>query len=102
MWASFWIADFAARKVFVPFVGTVHDRAALALARRLLENEDAELTVLHVRKPDVHNAQSGDAPRELDPFFEEPAGGRVTIRVVHGASPVRVALSESLNGYDLV
>ena len=39
------------RKVLVPFQGTPDDKAALALARRMTANS-AEVTILHVIKPD--------------------------------------------------
>ena len=54
------------RRVLVPFMGSPHDRAALRLARRLMRNVNAEVTVLHVTSPErgtSAKAQIGAAPR---------------------------------------
>ncbi|MCC7536739.1 MAG: cation:proton antiporter, partial [Deltaproteobacteria bacterium] len=86
-----------ARRILVPFVGTAHDRAALALARRLQLFSGAEVTLLHVRKPEGTRDDESGAH-----VFDEPEGGRVRVRMVHHVSPVEVALAESREGYDLV
>ena len=87
------------RRVLVPFVGSVHDRAAVALARRMLGQEGTQVTLLHVREP-----EPGIDPgsRDSDEIIDEPGGGRVVVRVVHNSSPVAAALSEIESGYDLV
>jgi nucleotide-binding universal stress UspA family protein len=90
------------RRVLVPFVGTEHDRAALALARRMLASEGTEVTVLHVIKP---RRRSGDemlgAKDAVDSVFEE-GRGKVVFQVVEHESPADAVLAESERGYDLV
>jgi nucleotide-binding universal stress UspA family protein len=86
-------------RVLVPFVGSVHDRAAVALSRRILGHAKAEVTLLHVRAPET---ESGRAGRDSDEFIDEPGGGRVLVRVIHHASPVTAALAEAELGYDLM
>jgi Kef-type K+ transport system membrane component KefB/nucleotide-binding universal stress UspA family protein len=88
------------RRVLVPFVGSVHDRAAVALARRILgSGSDVEVTLLHVRAPEP-GTEAGQ--RDSDEIIDEPDGGRVVVRVVHDLSPVGAALAEMERGYDLV
>jgi Kef-type K+ transport system membrane component KefB/nucleotide-binding universal stress UspA family protein len=76
-----------ARRVLVPFLGSPHDRAALALANRIA---DAEVTILHVLRP----GRGERSTAQLDP--------RATMRVVEHADPAAAALAESGAGYDLV
>jgi nucleotide-binding universal stress UspA family protein len=91
------------RRVLVPFVGTTHDHAALALVHRLLHSHpELEVTLLHVRLP---GTDEGEVTRVLENevhTFEEPQGGRVTLKVVQASDPVEVTLEESEGGYDLV
>lgn len=89
------------RRVLVPFVGTSHDRAALAIAQRIL-GEGAEVTVLHVVKPLRRVGEDTlGAREEVDSVFEE-GGGRVVFQVVQHESPAEAALAESKKDYDLV
>jgi Kef-type K+ transport system membrane component KefB len=87
------------QRVLVPFIGSVHDRAAIALARRVLGPQNPEVTLLHVRAPN-----GAAEERDSVEIIEEPAGGRVLVRVVHHSSPVSAALAEIERGqdYDLV
>jgi Kef-type K+ transport system membrane component KefB/nucleotide-binding universal stress UspA family protein len=85
-------------RILVPFIGSVHDRAAVALARRILGRDEVEVTLLHVRDPVAGDAEGA---RDSDDVIDEPAGGRVVVRVVHHASPVDAALAEMEGGYDL-
>ncbi len=86
------------RRVLVPFVGSQHDRAALALARRLMRQSGAEVTVLHVTSDgDGHGA----AQAQVDALFPESEGG-VTLKAVRSAAPDEAALDEARRGYDLV
>jgi Kef-type K+ transport system membrane component KefB len=86
------------RRVLVPFIGSPHDRAALALARRLLRHVGAEVTLLHVTAPDREPSEARTRVEEL--FPEE--SGRVRLQVVAHASPEEAALEEARKGYDLV
>lgn len=88
------------RRVLVPFVGSVHDREAVRLSRRILGSaSDVEVTLLHVRTPEP-GTEAGQ--RDSDEIIDEPDGGRVVVRVVHDPSPVGAALAEMQRGYDLV
>ncbi|WP_224243121.1 cation:proton antiporter domain-containing protein [Hyalangium gracile] len=85
------------RRVLVPFMGGSHDRAALALARRLLKHADAEVTVLHVTSPD-HKKRASAQVEELFP----EAGRQVSFKVVQHETPEEAALEEAARGYDLI
>ncbi len=87
-------------RVMVAFQGTPHDRAALALARRLL-HRGVDVTVLHVVAPGRRGAGdlgAGDTVREV--FAED--GRQVTMEVVEHDSPAEAVIERSRAGYDLV
>jgi nucleotide-binding universal stress UspA family protein len=88
------------RRILVPFIGSPDERAALGLARRLLRQEGAEVTLLHVVEPERTAARSETQARVEDLFPEE--AGRVRFQVVAHASPEEAALEEARKGYDLV
>ncbi|QRO00896.1 cation:proton antiporter [Archangium violaceum] len=88
------------RRVLVPFLDGPHDRAALALARRLLRSTDAQVTVLHVT-PSA-GARGPTAARSRVEKLFPGAPGRVHTRVVAHGSPEDAALEEARRGYDLV
>ncbi|WNG59356.1 cation/H(+) antiporter [Archangium gephyra] len=88
------------RRVLVPFIGSVHDRAALGLARRLLHHASAEITILHVTQSDGTPGHSGARPL-VDELFPQ-GSGRVHFKVVAHESPEDAALEEARRGYDLV
>ena len=88
------------RRVLVPFIGSPDDRAALALARRLLRSTGAEVTVLHVTALEGTRGQMAARSLVEELFPEEP--GRVHTRVVAHDSPEDAALEEARRGYDLV
>ncbi len=88
------------RRVLVPFIGSPHDRAALSLARRLLQHATAEVTVLHVTAPEGTHGPTGARPL-VEELFPE-GSGQVHFKVVAHASPEDAALEECRNGYDLV
>ena len=85
------------KRVLVPFIGSAHDRAALGLARRLMRQAGAEVTVLHVTS-DVGSVGARAQVEELFPSEE----GRVLLKVVRHAAPDEAALEEARHGYDLV
>lgn len=96
------------RRLLVPFHGTVHDRAALELARRLAQQVGADVTILHVVKPKrrTEDASLG-AQGTVDEVFEGEEGGalrksKVTFKVVEHLSHADAALEEAARGYDLV
>ncbi|WP_437666572.1 cation:proton antiporter domain-containing protein [Sorangium sp. So ce1182] len=97
----------AVRKLLVPFHGTAHDRAALALARRLAQQVGAHVTILHVVNPKRRADDALGAQETVDEVFEGEEGGalrksKVTLKVVEHDSPADAALEEAGRGYDLV
>jgi nucleotide-binding universal stress UspA family protein len=86
----------------VPFLGTPHDFAALALARRILANPEAEVTVLHVIPRAHAEATPLGAEAAVNSAFQEVGGGRVVFRVIEAEAPAEAVLSETRAGYDLV
>lgn len=92
-------------RVLVPYLGSEHDKAALALAKRIAENTGAHVTVLHVvSKPDVAGAgESQVDERVRETFREEGANAYdVELKIVPHAEPSRAVLEEAANGHDLV
>jgi nucleotide-binding universal stress UspA family protein len=90
------------KRVLVPFLGSPDDRAALALARRSLDNVNAEVTILHVVKPERAAGDSAlGAKAEADKVFDEPRG-RVVFKAIEDEEPAEAAVKEAANGYDLV
>jgi nucleotide-binding universal stress UspA family protein len=91
-------------RILVPYLGSVHDRTALALAQRLMISEKAQVTVLHVvrnrARADTDPGSSG-ARTLVDSVFSEDSG-QVTMRIIKSRSPLEAAVAESGRGYDLV
>ncbi len=77
------------RRVLVPYAGNAHDRAALGLARRLVEREHAAMTVLVITRP-------GSTPPLVD-LDVAPAA----LRVVESTTPLDVVIAEAAS-HDLV
>ncbi|HTN85203.1 MAG TPA: cation:proton antiporter [Sorangium sp.] len=97
----------AIRKLLVPFHGTAHDKAALALARRLAQQVGADVTILHVVNPKRRSDDALGAQEMVDEVFEGEEDGelrksKVTLKVVEHDSPADAALEEAGRGYDLV
>ncbi|KYF74585.1 potassium transporter [Sorangium cellulosum] len=97
----------AIRKLLVPFHGTAHDKAALALARRLAQQVGADVTILHVVNPKRRSDDALGAQEMVDEVFEGQEDGelrksKVTLKVVEHDSPADAALEEAGRGYDLV
>ncbi|MBZ4419787.1 cation:proton antiporter [Myxococcus sp. RHSTA-1-4] len=85
------------KRVLVPFIGSRHDRAALGLARRLMRQSGAEVTVLHV----TSDQGSHGARAQVEELFPAEEGG-VRLKVVRHDAPDEAALEEARHGYDLV
>lgn len=85
------------KRVLVPFIGSRHDRAALSLARRMVRQVGAEVTVLHV----TSDLGGSGARAQVDELFPAEEGG-VRLKVVRHESPDEAALEEARHGYDLV
>ena len=91
------------KRILVPFLGSDHDRAALRVARRIAENEGAEVTVLHVVAPKDHERL--DAQAAVREEFEEGDASqryRVVFKAVSHSVPSEAAIEESSRGYDLL
>ncbi len=89
------------KRVLVPYLGSPHDRAALALAHRLQQNGGAEVVILHVVKPEERRRGPGSASQLMTAVFGDDAE-RVTMTTVEHRSPAEVALEHSRQGFDLV
>jgi Kef-type K+ transport system membrane component KefB/nucleotide-binding universal stress UspA family protein len=89
------------KRVLVPYLGSPHDRAALALAHRLQQNGGAEVVILHVVKPEESRRGPGSASQLMTTVFGDDAE-RVTMTTVEHRSPAEVALEHSRQGFDLV
>jgi Kef-type K+ transport system membrane component KefB/nucleotide-binding universal stress UspA family protein len=89
------------RRVLVPFQGSPHDRAALALAHRMHKTGGAEVVILHVVKPSRPRAEPGGAGQLMSTVFGDDAE-RVSMNVVEHRSPAEAALEHSRQGFDLV
>lgn len=87
------------KRVLVPFSGGRHDLAALQLAQRLARNLAAEITILHVIKPERSEAD----PRLGLSGMADPLGPEnVHLKVVEHPDPQQAAVEEARQGYDLV
>jgi Kef-type K+ transport system membrane component KefB len=83
------------QRVLVPYVGNAHDRAALAIARRLGEHGGAEITILHLPRPGGARGPDGSVAETID-----ATGTR--LRVLETYEPLDEAVAEARRGYDLV
>jgi len=93
--------SFPLRRILLPYTGTVHDRAALTLAARLCRRFAAQVTLLHIVRPDrVQSRVEHEVQHALAQEFSEPAGGGSRLVVKESAQPVETVLQEAV-GYDL-
>ena len=88
-----------ARKILVPYLGTIHDHLALELAAAMQQNADAQITILHVVAPlrdnhaiaantkEVVNKAFGITGNQTDPS--------VNLRIIEDPSPVGVVLHQA-------
>jgi Kef-type K+ transport system membrane component KefB/nucleotide-binding universal stress UspA family protein len=91
------------RRVLVPFQGSPHDRAALALARRMRHSAGAEITILHVVRPGRAGTNSELGARAaVSTVFDDPASAGVTLEVIEHRAPAEAAIERSKQGFDLV
>ncbi len=99
------------RRVLVPYLGGLHDRGALELARRLsrggsdpavataLDAVDRHVTILHVVPPE---RQAGDAAAGLSAAASAFRADQIELKVVAARSPLDAVVAEAQRGYDLV
>lgn len=92
-----------ARRILVPYLGSEHDRLAMALAARMARHTEANVTVLHVVAPfRSDDGRALDAKEHVDRIFNEPSHQvPVTFRVVEDPSPVGVVLHQAQQ-FDLI
>jgi nucleotide-binding universal stress UspA family protein len=85
------------RRILVPFCGSVHDQAAVRLARRMAFAAGAQVTILRIRFRDA-------AAPDVDAFLSEIAGGPVTVveQVDDGNKATELVVKAAADGYDLV
>jgi nucleotide-binding universal stress UspA family protein len=94
-------SPFPPQRILLPYTGTAHDRAALALAARLTHRFAAQLTILHVVHPGRPQPRlEQEAQNVLIQEFPEPAGGHSRLQVVESSRPVEIVLQEAKD-YDL-
>jgi nucleotide-binding universal stress UspA family protein len=87
------------KRVLVPYTGSVHDRGALELARRLGSRQNLEITILHVVKPE----REKDEPRlGLSEHRDSLDAHGVRLKIVESNDFQETAVAEARQGYDLV
>jgi nucleotide-binding universal stress UspA family protein len=86
-----------ARRILVPYLGSDHDKLAIALAHRMAKNIEAQVTVLHVVPPmRSDDGQALGAKQAVDKIFEQPTHKTpVTLKVIEDESPVGVVLHQA-------
>lgn len=108
------------QRVLVPYHGTDDDRVALALAHRLSEQSNVDVTVLHVVPPGRSDKDGRlGVVEQVNEIFREPVppglgqtpGPQVHVKVVEAEEPAEAALrevtplpgkSDEIPRYDLV
>ena len=85
------------RRVLVPYIDGVHDRAAIAMAVNIARHSDADVTVLHVVSPVGDGGQLGipSRPDALD-------SDRVHLRTVEHQQPLEEVIRVAREGHDLI
>ncbi len=95
----------ALQRVLVPFHGTSQDRAALTLARRLLEQSGVAITVLDVLDEKQSKEDTAVVKSQLRQVFGDQASA-VTVKQATAEEPAAAALAEirsrTDDPYDLV
>jgi Kef-type K+ transport system membrane component KefB/nucleotide-binding universal stress UspA family protein len=90
-------------RILVPYLGSAHDRTALAAARRIVDHTGATAVVLHVVSPS-HDSKLG-VGRKVEEVFQERTRGlsaQVVFKAVEHSSPAAAVLEESDAEYDLI
>ncbi|MFN7950420.1 MAG: cation:proton antiporter [bacterium] len=99
------------RRVLVPYLGGLHDRGALELARRMsrkalddagqskLDAVDRHITILHVIPP---GRRPGDESAGLSAAASAFRAEQLELKVVEARSPLDAVVAEAQRGYDLV
>ena len=87
------------KRVLVPYTGSVHDRGALELARRLGSRHNLEITILHVVKPE---REEGEPRLGLSDHRDSLDAHGVRLKIVESNDFQETAVAEARQGYDLV
>lgn len=82
-------------RLLLPFLYAPYDNGALAVARRLAQRNDIDVTILHVVEP-------GSDPTEDALHLSVQDEPRCSLKVVIAGDPVAVAAREARDGYDAV
>ncbi|MGH7964351.1 MAG: cation:proton antiporter [Candidatus Binatia bacterium] len=92
---------FPPQRILLPYTGTMHDRAALTFAVRLVRHYKAQATLLHIVRPGRAQPHiEKEAQDALAQEFPEPGGGSTRLVVVESTQPVEAVLRQA-TGYDL-
>ena len=86
------------KRVLVPYTGSIHDRGALELARRMAVTSGLEITILHII-PHGENAKGGRTG--LSNVRELLDAEGVHLKVVESTNPLEAVLEEAYQNYDL-
>jgi nucleotide-binding universal stress UspA family protein len=74
------------------------DRGAMEMARRIAANGTAEVTILHVVAPDGARTDGG----LVESWDEQSFPDGVRLKLVASDEPLRAAVHEAQDGYDLI
>lgn len=89
------------RHILLPYTGTIHDRAALTLAARLVRRAGAQITLFYVVRPRRARSDMKQAVQDaLLQEFPESTGGNTRLLVKESSRPVETVLQEA-SEYDL-
>jgi Kef-type K+ transport system membrane component KefB/nucleotide-binding universal stress UspA family protein len=80
-------------KVLLPYRDMAADLGALDMARRIAVQHQTEVTILHV---------VAEEPGELTTAWEEASFDGARLKLVHSDDPVRAAVDEAREGYDVI
>lgn len=92
-------------RILVPYLGSEHDQAALAIARRIAQSSGARVTILHVTDPEKGDASRLGVEEKMREEFRETDGEKhydVELRVVSTTDRGKTVIDESGRGYDLL
>jgi nucleotide-binding universal stress UspA family protein len=87
------------QKIFIPFIGGVHDLAAIRLAKRVIDGKNIEITILQV----VDLESNADKyTKELSKLKQSFRSALINLQTVHTKDTQEVMLKEAKLGYDLI
>jgi nucleotide-binding universal stress UspA family protein len=94
------------KNILVPFREGVHDVGALALAHQIAVNIDANVTVLHIIRPENENSKKLNEVTQEDIIraggIEDFPEERIKLQVVESDTPLDTAIKIANRNFDLV